>query len=109
MRWIVDAQLPPALARLLAERGHEAFHVYDLAMNEAEDGAIWNEALTRGAIILTKDEDFAARALISRDAPVIVWLRLGNASKRGLFQWFEPLLPELISRVEMGEKLIEVR
>jgi predicted nuclease of predicted toxin-antitoxin system len=27
MRFLIDAQLPPALARWLAERGHEAVHV----------------------------------------------------------------------------------
>lgn len=30
MRFIVDAQLPPALARMLAEHGHEVQHVVDL-------------------------------------------------------------------------------
>jgi predicted nuclease of predicted toxin-antitoxin system len=30
MRFLVDAQLPPALARSVAERGHTAEHVYHL-------------------------------------------------------------------------------
>jgi predicted nuclease of predicted toxin-antitoxin system len=32
MRFLVDAQLPPALARHLVAAGHEAQHVADLGM-----------------------------------------------------------------------------
>lgn len=32
MRFLVDAQLPPALARWLCANGHEAVHVGDLGM-----------------------------------------------------------------------------
>lgn len=32
MRFLVDAQLPPALARWLAAQGHEAEHVGDIGM-----------------------------------------------------------------------------
>ena len=37
MRFIVDAQLPPALARVLAAHGHDSKHVADIGMKEAED------------------------------------------------------------------------
>jgi predicted nuclease of predicted toxin-antitoxin system len=40
MRFIVDAQLPPALARWLANKGHEAEHVADRQMATASDAAI---------------------------------------------------------------------
>jgi predicted nuclease of predicted toxin-antitoxin system len=32
MRFLVDAQLPPALARWLAEKGHDARHVADVGL-----------------------------------------------------------------------------
>jgi predicted nuclease of predicted toxin-antitoxin system len=41
VRFPVDAQLPPALARWLAEQGHAAEHVFDLGMAGADDKAIW--------------------------------------------------------------------
>jgi uncharacterized protein with PIN domain len=59
--FLVDAQLPPALARWLTQQGHVAQHVYDLGLRNAEDLTIWNHASNRGAIIITKDEDFAER------------------------------------------------
>ena len=63
MKFLIDAQLPPALARWLREAGHEASHVEDDGLRDAEDGAIWAHALKTGAIIVTKDEDFAARSI----------------------------------------------
>ena len=42
MRFIVDAQLPPALARFLASLGEEAIHVLDAGLLEADDGEIWS-------------------------------------------------------------------
>jgi predicted nuclease of predicted toxin-antitoxin system len=109
VRWIVDAQLPPALADLLRQRGHEAQHVEDAGLRHAEDDAIWQHALEHGAVIVAKDEDFPSRAWVNRTAPAIVWLRIGNASRRALLRWLEPLVPEIELRITQGEKVIEVR
>jgi predicted nuclease of predicted toxin-antitoxin system len=61
MRFLVDAQLPPALERWLVAAGHEAEHVADRGMQDASDTAIWDLALQERAVLLTKDEDFAQR------------------------------------------------
>jgi len=60
-------------------------------------------------VILTKDEDFPHRMRQSKVGPVIVWLRIGNTSRRALLEWFEPLLPQLEALILEGERLIEVR
>jgi Domain of unknown function (DUF5615) len=67
---LIDAQMPPALAGWLKEQGHEAQAVRDVGLREAEDGAIWTYAKQTGAVILTKDEDFAARSHQTPDGPV---------------------------------------
>ena len=54
MRFLVDAQLPPALARWLVGKGHEAEHLADCGLAEASDRPIWRYALDAGAVILTK-------------------------------------------------------
>ena len=69
MRFLVDAQLPPALARWLAAQGHEAEHVVDCELAQASDPAIWDYAISVGAIIVTKDEDFAQRSWLNLKAP----------------------------------------
>lgn len=107
---MVDAQLPPALARLLTACGHEAVHVIDLTgLVEADDSSIWRYALAQRAIIITKDDDFAHRRRQSAAGPAVVWLRAGNTSRRALLAWFEPLLPQIELLLQSEERLVEVR
>jgi len=81
MRFLLDAQLPPALSRFLADAGHEAAHVADLGMTDASDHAIWRQAADSGAILVTKDGDFVVMRALATIGPTIVWLRIGNTSK----------------------------
>ena len=75
----------------------------------SNDPVIWDRALQEHAVIISKDEDFVDRWLLS-DRPVpLVWVRKGNCSTRALLEWFEPLWPEALKRLEQGEKLIELR
>ncbi len=108
MRFIVDAQLPPALARSLSESGHETWHVIDLDMAAADDSAIWDRALTVGAAIFTKDEDFALRVAMTVTGPPIVWLRLGNTRKQALLNRVDVLMPTIVDALMDGERLIEI-
>lgn len=109
MRFLVDAQLPPALARFLEGQGHEAHAVREVGLREADDAAIWAFAERDGWIIVTKDEDFPERSLNSRTAPQIVWLRSGNSTKRVLLAWFAPLLPDVLRELAAGHRIVEVR
>ena len=109
MRFIVDAQLPPALARMLVELGYEAQHVVDLNFQAVDDSTIWDFAIEHNAVLLTKDEDFPHRFHQSTRTPVVVWLRVGNVSRRAMLNWFSPLLPQIIKLVGEGNRLIELR
>lgn len=108
MRFLVDAQLPPALARWLAAKGHEAEHVDDKGMQAASDTTIWDYALACSAAIVTKDEDFAQRKVLTEVGPVVVWIRLPNTRRRDLLAWFETILPNILVALERGETLVEV-
>jgi predicted nuclease of predicted toxin-antitoxin system len=108
MRFLVDAQLPPALARRLAANGHEARHVGDAGMASASDTAIWKFAVQSGAAIITKDEDFAQRKVLTEGGPIVIWIRLPNTRRRDLLGWFEAVLPDILLALERGETLIEV-
>lgn len=108
MKLLVDAQLPPALARWLREAGHEAQHVEDVKLRESTDHAIWTYALRADTIILTKDEDFAERSARETTAPIIVWLRVGNTTNLRLIEWMEPRLPGIAQLVAQGNRVIEV-
>jgi predicted nuclease of predicted toxin-antitoxin system len=108
MRFLVDAQLPPSLAELLREHGQEAAHVFDVLPPNARDPVIWPFALQGGCVLVTKDEDFAEWSRLRQPAPPVVWLRIGNVKKGALRAKLEPLLPDLLRRLEAGETLIEV-
>lgn len=109
MNFLVDAQLPPVLALWLTQQGHTATHVEDLGLHKVEDTEIWNHAVSTDAIIVTKDEDFAERTGRTTSGPVIVWLRIGNATNRALMQWLAPRWAEITVLLDTGNRLVEVR
>ncbi|MEJ2379473.1 MAG: DUF5615 family PIN-like protein [Pseudolabrys sp.] len=109
MRFLVDAQLPPALARYLAERGHEAEHVGDVGLLTAGDERIWRHAAGVGAALITKDEDFVTmRALSRTGGPAVVWVRLGNTTKRVLIARFAAAFNSIVEALERGETVIQI-
>ena len=109
MKFIVDAQLPPALARWIADQGHEATHVFDLGLLNFDDREIWARARTDHAVIISKDEDFVDAWLLSAEPVPLIWLRKGNCSNRAMLAWLLPLWPDAVRRLEQGEAFIELR
>ncbi len=109
MKFLVDAKLPPAVARWLRDAGHDAQAVREVGLREAEDDEIWKHALATGAAIITEDEDFPIRAHQAGTCPVIVWLRIGNTSNHALQLWFMPQLPQVLAWIEQGVRVLEIR
>ncbi len=109
MRFLVDAQLPPALADLMREHGHQAEHVIDIGPSDAPDRDLWLYALMHEAVIVTKDEDFADMVAVSETGPPVAWVRTGNVRRAALLTWFEQLIPQLVAAIDDGERLVELR
>lgn len=107
MRFLVDAQLPPALARWLTENGHEAQHVADIGLEEAKDRMIWKTAIQLQAVIITKDEDFFQMATLG-SGPQVVWIKSGNTSRRALLKRMAILLPLVVEALQAGEHIVEI-
>jgi predicted nuclease of predicted toxin-antitoxin system len=97
MRFLVDAQLPPVLARWLSVKGHQAEHIADRQVQAASDAAIWDYALRHAAVMITKDEDFTQRKVLASGGPAVVRIRLPNTRRRDLLAWFETILPDVVS------------
>lgn len=108
MKFIIDAQLPPVMAEWLRAAGHEAGHVEDFGLRTADDEVIWAHAARTGALILTKDEDFRELAKIADSGPLVVWLRIGNATNPVLRAWFEPRLMGIVQLAQDSVRIIEV-
>lgn len=109
MNFLVDSQLPPALARWIATQGHTATHVLALGMEAADDSILWQHALAHNQVVISKDEDFVDRWLLRGEEVPLVWIRKGNCSNRALIEWLEPLWADAVSRLENGERFVELR
>ena len=108
MRFLIDAQLPPGLARWLTAEGYPSDHVNDLGIGPATDSRIEAEARRLGAVIWSKDVDFAEHAQ-RRPGLQVVWLRLGNTTNAALRERLAPHLETLAAALAAGETLIEIR
>jgi predicted nuclease of predicted toxin-antitoxin system len=72
-------------------------------------GPIWLRAETQGAVIVTKDEDFVDHWILSAQPVALVWIRKGNCSNAALIVWLARLWDDAVSRLERGEKFVELR
>jgi predicted nuclease of predicted toxin-antitoxin system len=108
MRFLVDAQLPIGLARMLQQQGHDAQHVADLAMMETSDREIWAWAKQNQHIVISKDEDFVILHSADENPIALIWLRVGNTRRKQLLEWFDRLLPQIEEKLLSGETLIEL-
>lgn len=109
MKFIVDNQLPPSLARFISdELKTTAIHVADIGLKSASDSALWEYASNHDLIVISKDEDFATMILNTPTAKLI-WVRLGNCRKTLLLETFRRMWPRVIHRLESGDSLIEIR
>jgi predicted nuclease of predicted toxin-antitoxin system len=57
-----------------------AEHVADLRLPSASDNEIRDSAAGGSAVVVTKDEDFAIRRMLS-EGPAVVWLPVGNTRR----------------------------
>jgi predicted nuclease of predicted toxin-antitoxin system len=109
VRFLIDNQLPRALARFLKEKGHEAVHVLDLDLGHlTPDSKIWEYAAAHAYIMVTKDSDFVDLALLDSRPVQVVLVCLGNCRNMVLLAAFEKVLDSLGQQLESGETLIEI-
>lgn len=109
MNFLVDNQLPTALARFLSANGHRAQHVLDVTLNEADDRPIWDFAKTHGLIVISKDEDFVHLLQRPDETGRLLWVRMGNCRNESLLAAFESALPKIEQSFTAGQRLVELR
>lgn len=108
MKFIVDEQLPPALARWLRDKGQDAGHVVELGMLARPDIDIARHALETASVIVTKDEDYLHfRPHVG--FVQVLWLRVGNVPNAVLLSWMDAGWPEALRKLEAGDEIVEIR
>ena len=79
MKFLVDAQLPRRLARLLREAGHEATHTLDLPLgNRTTDDSINERSVSDKLVVITKDADFVNSFLLRQEPYKLLLISTGN-------------------------------
>lgn len=109
MRFLVDNQLPPALARFISEDlAVEALHVMDVGMRNRSDADVWAYASENDFVLISKDEDFVTLYSKSPSARLL-WVRLRNCRRVLLLKVFKEQWHRILACLENGERFIELR
>ncbi len=106
--WI-DSQLSPAIAKWITESFPvQAVALRDLGLRDATDRQIFAAAKQAGAVVMTKDSDFAELVNRYGAPPQVIWLTCGNTSNARLKQILTTTLPQAIALLDTGEPLVEI-
>ncbi|HYE73284.1 MAG TPA: DUF5615 family PIN-like protein [Blastocatellia bacterium] len=106
--WI-DAQLSPLIANWISENFDcQAIALRDLGLRDATDRQIFAAARQAGAIVLTKDRDFADLVNQYGPPPQIIWLTCGNTSNANLKLLLSSALEQAMNMIQNGEHLVEI-
>ncbi len=102
MKFLVDAQLPLRLARLLREAGYDAIHTRELPQQNATPDSIINLiSIQEQRIVITKDSDFVDSFLTVQQPYKLLLITTGNiknADLEILVTTNLPLIVDLLSQ-----------
>lgn len=105
----VDAQFSPAIAAWIAANfSIEVRALRDLGLRDAEDEDIFHAARAAKAVIMTKDADFHILLDHYGPPPQILWITCGNTSNYRLKDILTATMPEAITLLAAGERLVEI-
>jgi predicted nuclease of predicted toxin-antitoxin system len=105
----VDAQLSPAIAaRIGAQFGVTAVALRDLGLRDSTDRQIFAAAGAAGAVVMTKDGDFACLVSEFGPPPQVLWPTCGNTSNVRLKQILVVTLHRAMMLLDAGEPLVEI-
>ena len=108
MRFLVDNQVPPSLARWLRDRGHDAEHVFESGLHLLDDRVLWSRALAHDRIVISKDEDFLYLTNQPGDAGRLLWVRLGNCRNDALLMAFAKSFNTILAAFQSGQSVVEL-
>jgi predicted nuclease of predicted toxin-antitoxin system len=108
LNFLIDHQLPPALARFLESHGHSAQHVRELGLKEADDLVIWHHAAVHDMAVISKDQDFYFIATLPGATGKLIWVRIGNCRKQTLLETFKAKLSQIVEVLETDSRIVEI-
>jgi predicted nuclease of predicted toxin-antitoxin system len=107
MRFLVDNSLSPRLALALSKAAHDAVHVRDRDLSQADDGTIFDAAAREQRVILAQDTDFGTiLALREAPSPSVVLFRCQAKSTEALITLLLANLPAMQADLEAGAVVV---
>ena len=101
MKFLVDAQLPARLARLLNEHGHDATHTSELPnANCTPDDEIAAIADAEDRVVVSKDRDFRNSHFLKGTPRKLLVVRTGNITNDDLLALFETNLEQITDALD---------
>lgn len=96
MKFLVDAQLPRRLARLLKAANYDALHTLDLPRgNLTPDDELIDVCAEENRILVSKDLEFADSFLLKRAPARLLLVSTGNIANKEIETLFLTHLPKI--------------
>jgi predicted nuclease of predicted toxin-antitoxin system len=108
VKFLVDAQLPVRLARLLSAAGHDSIHTSGLPDgNRSTDQQIAEIADSEDRVVVTKDRDFRDSHLLAGSPRRLLVVATGNISNDELLAIIGGNLVAIVAALEDG-RFVEI-
>ena len=110
MKFIVDTQLSPRLAKHLSSKGYDAVHT-----TFYQDGHILGDneivviAKEAGRTVISKDSDFLDNYFLRGAPPKVLLIEFGNIGNRELVTLFDQHLDDVLASFNEGSSLVVFR
>ena len=103
MKFLLDAQLPGSLRRVLKRAGHEVIHTLDLPKgNSTSDNSIAAMADKEGYSVVSKDSDFVISLLLKSTPRRLLQISTGNIPNPELEDLLSKNLQSIVSAFHSG-------
>jgi predicted nuclease of predicted toxin-antitoxin system len=97
LKFIIDTQLPPKLAKYLRDKGCPTIHTsYYPNGHLLDDSTIIDIAIRENRIVITKDSDFLDNFLLNGVPPKVLMLQFGNISNLELIGLFDKEIGQIM-------------
>lgn len=108
MKFIIDAQLPYSLKKIINEKNFDSIHAMDLPNKDfSTDKEICEVAKKENRIVITKDYDFIDTHIIKNVPQKLLWITTGNIRNIDLIELFNTNIEDLVKLFEVNN-LIEM-
>jgi predicted nuclease of predicted toxin-antitoxin system len=110
MKFIIDQNLPPRLARVLQGRYPGSQHVIGLQLDRARDHVLWRYCKENEFSIMTRDDDFQQLSMLHGAPPKVVFMENAQGDAAGLAQFVQNNLDSIDSFMQdAGASLLILR